>query len=135
MKKSVSEDIEEIVENPIESSNEFIEVLRKVMLTKMRGQELLNKTQVAQMSTAALRLLKANKIKPDEVGLVIRFVMQEFVVLAKVDSANIERILKRCLRHIYSNMHNVPVVDIALSLECLPLLHDASSIEKFTMRI
>ena len=111
-------------ENPLESRKEFIMVLKKVMLANLDGQDLLDHVQKEKVARVALKLLKANKVKPEEVGLILRFIFNNGDELEPIEGLDLPQILKQSLRIIYSNMHNVPIVDLAFSLDCLPVLQD-----------
>ena len=65
----------------------------------------------------------------------MRFVVNHGQGLKDVEGLDLIQIVKQALRIVYSNMHNVPVVDIAFALQCLPVLQDSKTIQKFTLRL
>jgi hypothetical protein len=52
--------------------------------------------------------------------------------MSEIDILNI---VTESMRLIYANMHNVPIVDIAYSLQYLPILGDEKKINRFLLRL
>ena len=81
-------------------------------------------------------LQEHNKLKIEEIGLVIRFAAD----LAEQGDEETEEvdcllIVKQCLRTIYSNMQNTPIVDLAYSLHYLSVLDDEKKARKYVARL
>ena len=78
-------------------------------------------------------LLEDNKLKIEEIGLVIRFAAD--LADEEMDEVDCLLIVKQSLRTIYSNMQNTPIVDLAFSLHYVSVLDDERKARKFLARL
>ena len=80
------------------------------------------------------KLLENGTMPIDMIGLAMRFALllvEQQEATEEAASDHLVSILQHCLRLTYINMSKLPVVDVAFSLEFVPMLDDQKKMRRY----